>query len=233
MNFDNERPLTVFSSKGKLGQCDNALNAASNGSLSMGAGAEDGVVLASLKDVPSTAIKKELRKVFNICDTIGCTYSGLQADSRIQINIGSQIAEEYCDVYGRYPDVDVFVARFSSVVQEYTQKGGYRPFGTLMLFAGCSKGRPVLYQVDPSGSYQSMETFAIGKEYSQANSFMKRRLQGLDDNMANCVNAMREFSGREISSEDIDMGAYYKDRNVFKVFSFDEVNEQFESSRRE
>jgi 20S proteasome subunit alpha 2 len=171
--------------------------------------------------------------VFNICDTVGCTYSGLQADSRVQVNMGNQIAEEYYDVYGRYPDVDVFVTRFSSVVQEYTQKGGYRPFGTLMLFAGTSKGRPALYQVDPSGSYRSADTCSIGKEYAQANNFMQRRLQGLDDNIANCVNAMREFAGREIGPEDVDIGVYYRDRHQFRVFSLSEVREQFESSKRE
>lgn len=238
MNFDRERPVTVFSSEGKLGQCDNALQAAVNGSLSIGASAADGVVLVSLKDVPALVVKREVRKVFNICDTIGCTYSGLQPDSRIQISMGSQIAEEYYDVYGRYPDVDVFVSQFSSVVQEYTQKSGYRPFGTLMMFAGAVKGRPSLYQVDPSGSYQTMDVCSAGKEYSEASKFVKRRLEELDDNIANCIYSLREFAGREISAEDVDIGVYRKDRTfqgdegqqgVFRTFTLDEVREVFDS----
>lgn len=232
MNFGREKPVTLFSSEGKLGQCDNALRAAINGSLSIGASAGDGAVLMSFRDVPALAIKTEVRKVFKICDTIGCTYSGLQPDCRIQVGIGCRIAEEYFDVYGRYPDVDVFVAHFSSVVQEYTQKGGYRPFGTLMIFAGPVKGVPRLYQVDPSGSYQTAEVCSSGTGYSEAKKFVTRRLEGLDDNMVNCVSSIREFAGKEVGVEDVDIGAYYKASNVFKVFTPSEVKEVFDSLGR-
>ncbi|AFN83574.1 proteasome subunit alpha type-2-A [Encephalitozoon romaleae SJ-2008] len=229
MDFGREKPVTLFSSEGNLGQCDNALRAAANGSLSIGASAADGVVLMSFRDVPPLVIKEEVKKVFKICDTIGCTYSGLQPDCRIQVNIGCQIAEEYYDVYGRYPDVDVFTAHFSSVVQEYTQKSGYRPFGTLMIFAGPVKGVPRLYQVDPSGSYQTADVCTSGIGYSEAKKFIKRRLESLDDNMVNCVSSMREFAGKEVHPEDIDIGVYYKTKNVFKTFTLDEVKEVFDS----
>lgn len=229
MNFDLERPLTVFSSEGKLGQCDNALQAATNGSLSISVSSANGGVLISFKDVSTLVEKNKLKKVFNICDTIGCTYSGLQADSRIQINLACRIAEEYYEVYGRYPDVDVFVAHFSSIVQEYTQKGGYRPFGTLMFFTGPKKGVPAVYQVDPSGSYQTLEVCTGGKNYSEAKKFVSRRLEDLDDNITTCVNAVRDFAGREITAEDVDIGVYYLDKNIFKVFSLEEVQEVFDS----
>ncbi|AFM98855.1 type-2 proteasome subunit alpha [Encephalitozoon hellem] len=229
MDFGREKPVTLFSSEGNLGQCDNALRAAVNGSLSIGASAADGAVLMSFKDVPSLVIKEEVRKVFKICDTIGCTYSGLQPDCRLQVNIGCQIAEEYYDVYGRYPDVDVFISHFSSVVQEYTQKSGYRPFGTLMIFAGPVKGVPRLYQVDPSGSYQTADVCTSGTGYSEAKKFIKRRLESLDDNIVNCVSSMREFAGKEVGPEDIDIGVYYKTKNVFKTFTLGEVREVFDS----
>lgn len=229
MNFDREKPMTIFSSEGKLGQCDNALQAAINGSLSIGASGTSGVVLVSFKDVPALAVRGEARKVFRICDTIGCTYSGLQPDCRIQVNMACRIAEEYYDVYGRYPDVDVFAAHFSSIVQEYTQKGGYRPFGTLMIFAGSVKGQPVLYQVDPSGSYQTADVCSSGREYAEAKKFVKRRLEDLDDNIVNCICSLREFAGKELVAEDVDIGVYYRDRNVFKTFAQDEVREVFDS----
>ncbi|CAD26462.1 20S PROTEASOME COMPONENT C3 [Encephalitozoon cuniculi GB-M1] len=229
MNFGREKPVTLFSSEGKLGQCDNALRAAVNGSLSIGASAADGAVLMSFKDVPPLVIREEVRKVFKICDTIGCTYSGLQPDCRIQVNIGCQIAEEYYDVYGRYPDVDVFTAHFSSVVQEYTQKSGYRPFGTLMIFAGPVRGVPRLYQVDPSGSYQTADVCASGVGYSDARKFVERRLEGLDDNIVNCVSSIREFAGKEVRAKDLDIGVYYKTENIFKAFTLDEIEEVFDS----
>ena len=234
MNFGNEeKPMTLFSSEGKLGQCDNALQAAINGSLSIGACADDGCVVVSFRDVMPLVVKKEVRKVFRICDTIGCTYSGLQPDCRIQVGIGCEIAEDYYDVYGRYPDVDVFVAHFSSVVQEYTQKGGYRPFGTLMIFVGPVKGIPKVYQVDPSGSYQTMDVCASGSGYADAKKFVSRRLEGLDDNVVSCVCSLREYAGKEVKAEDVDIGVYMKAQNVFKIYGEEEVREVFDSLSRD
>ncbi|EOB12524.1 Proteasome subunit alpha type-2 [Nosema bombycis CQ1] len=230
MNFDSEKQLTVFSSEGRLSQCDNALKAASNGSTSVGACSKDGCVLVSFKDTPPLVIKEEYSKIYSVCDTIGCTYSGLQPDFRIQLEIGVRICEDYYDVYGRYPDLDVFVSNFSGEVQEYTIKKGFRPFGTLLIFTGEVNGIPFLYQVDPSGSYQIKEVTAIGKDYNEVEKYVSRRKEMLDDNISNCLESIREYAGREIKVEDVDIGVMKK--GGFKVFNKEEVQEIFDSISR-
>lgn len=232
MNFDSSQQLTVFSSEGRLSQCDNALKAASNGSTSVGASSSDGVVIVSFKDTPPLVIKEEFFKVYRICETIGCTYAGLQPDCRVQLAIASRICEDYYDVYQRYPDVDLFVSTFSAEVQEYTIKKGYRPFGTLMLFVGVSKGIPVMYQVDPSGSYQIKEVAAIGKDYSEVHKYISRRKEMLDDNIASCLESIREYAGREIKVEDVDIGVYNLSQGKFDVFTKEQIQEIFDSINR-
>lgn len=49
------------------------------------------------------------------------------------------------------------------VWQEFTQSGGVRPFGVSLLIIGSDDKGPVLYQVDPSGSYFPWKACAIGK----------------------------------------------------------------------
>ena len=52
----------------------------------------------------------------------------------------------------------------ASVMQEYTQSGGVRPFGVSLLVAGMDgDGVPRLFQVDPSGAYFGWKATAIGK----------------------------------------------------------------------
>ncbi|KAF9763857.1 Proteasome subunit alpha type-2 [Nosema granulosis] len=230
MNFDSSQQLTVFSSEGRLSQCDNALKAASNGSASVGASSQDGAVLVSFKDTPPLVIKNEYSKIFSICSSIGCTYSGLQPDCRIQLMLASKICEDYYDVYQRYPDLDIFVSIFSGEVQEYTIKKGYRPFGTLMLFVGESNGSPVMYQVDPSGSYQIKEVAAIGKDYEEVEKYVSRRKEMLDDNIASCLESIREYAGREIKVEDVDIGVF--SGGVFRIFSLEQTQEIFDSINR-
>jgi len=84
-----------------------------------------------------------------------------------------------------------------------------------------------LYQIDPSGSYRSVNVVASGVGYEDARKFLGRRLEELDDNIANCILALKEFSGKNISPEDVSMGVLRE--GEFKVFSQMEIEEVFDS----
>ncbi|EEQ81358.1 hypothetical protein NCER_102237 [Vairimorpha ceranae BRL01] len=225
MFLDTDKQLTLFTSEGKLTQCDNALKASSNGSLSVGCTSEDGVIIASLKEPFNLVILNEYRKVYKISSTIGCTYAGLQPDFRIQYNLALKIAEEYTDIYNSSIPIGMFVDIFSKQIQEYTIKKGYRPFGTLLLIVGDNK----MYRIDPSGSYASVQVAGIGKEYVESSRLLERRRGMLDDNISNCVECLREYAGRSISSKDVDIGVYYNNLKEFRIFSNEEVQEVFDS----
>lgn len=233
MNFQRDQSLSTFSSEGKLKQCDYALQAALNGTLSVGACSKDGVVIGSLKQFSSLIDKENVFKVTQIADTIGMTYSGLQSDYRIMSEKACRIGEEYKDVYGRYPFVDVFVAHFSQVIQEYTQKGGLRPFGCMIFIAGPRYHKDgivaALYQIDPSGSFISIDCGAIGIGYDNSAKFIESRMELLDDNLITCLSAMKNNAGYEVKFDGVDLGVYEIKKNKFSVLSREAVKELFDA----
>ncbi|KAF2594850.1 hypothetical protein F2Q70_00045711 [Brassica cretica] len=50
-----------------------------------------------------------------------------------------------------------------------------RPFGVSLVVAGYDDKGPQLYQVDPSGSYFSWKASAMGKNVSNAKTFLEKR----------------------------------------------------------
>ncbi|ELA42521.1 uncharacterized protein VICG_00273 [Vittaforma corneae ATCC 50505] len=196
MFLDPEKSLNLFSSKGKLTQCDNALKAALNSALSLGCSSNDGAVIMSCKSLSSLVDKKNYHKVFQVCPSIGVTYSGLQPDFRAQLVVAQRICQDYFDVYWRFPYLDVFINEFCLSVQEFSQKGGLRPFGTFLIFCGETKNGPCCYQMDPSGSFKQVELVTAGKNYEEAIKFLEKRRENLDDNIVNGVNVLKEFEGR-------------------------------------
>ncbi len=229
MFLDPDKLVTVFSSKGKLEQCDNALIAALNGSLSIGCSASDGSVLVSFKNASKLFVKERHHKVFKICPSIGVTYSGLQPDFNAQLSIAVRICQDYYDVYQRFPFLDVFISEFSLSIQEYTQKSGLRPFGTFLIFAGTTADCPCCYQMDPSGSYRIVDNIAAGIGYEEANKFIACRRDLLFDNIINCVNAIVNYSGKEILPEDVSIGVFEKKTGEFNVYNEIAVKEVFDA----
>ena len=52
---------------------------------------------------------------------------------------------------------------------------GVRPFGVSLLVAGYDEQGPQLFQVDPSGSYFAWKASAIGKNMTNAKTFLEKR----------------------------------------------------------
>lgn len=231
MFLDPDKSFTVFSSRGKLVQCDNALTAALNSALSIGCSAEDGTVIVSFKNISPLLVKKKYHKVVPVCPSIGVTYSGLQPDFRVQLALAQRIAQDYFDVYSRFPSIDVFIAEFSLSIQEYTQRSALRPFGTFLIFAGASKSGPCCYQMDPSGSFQMVRTTAGGAGYDEANKFMQRRRELVDDNIVNALTALREYTGKELGPEDVSIGVFRAGTGLFTVYDEGAIQEVFDSLR--
>ena len=57
----------------------------------------------------------------------------------------------------------MLVRELAAVMQEYTQRGGVRPFGISLLLAGFDHNGPQLFQIDPSGSYFAWKASASAR----------------------------------------------------------------------
>jgi len=168
--------LTTFSPSGKLVQIEHALNAVNQGSTALGIKAKDGVVIATEKKLPSILVDSEsVKKIVQITPEVGVIYSGMGPDSRILVRKARKAAQMYFMTYNERIPVAQLVREVATVMQEFTQSGGVRPFGVSLLIAGYDSHGPQLYQADPSGTYFAWKASAIGKNMTDAKEFLEKR----------------------------------------------------------
>ena len=146
--------LTTFSPSGKLVQIEYALAAVNSGTTSLGVKAKNGVVIATEKKLPSILIdEKSVQKIVMLTENIAMVYSGMGPDFRVLCRKGRKAAQAYYRVYREVIPVSMLVRELAAVMQEFTQRGGVRPFGVSVLLSGFDHNGPQLFQIDPSGSY--------------------------------------------------------------------------------
>jgi 20S proteasome subunit alpha 2 len=104
---------------------------------------------------------------------------------------------------------------------------GVRPFGVSLLVAGFDDNGPQLYQVDPSGSYFSWKASAIGKNVSNAKTFLEKRYTDdmeLEDAIHTAILTLKEGFEGQISGKNIEIGIVDASRK-FRVLTPAEVDD--------
>ncbi|KAF8979242.1 Proteasome subunit alpha type-2 [Entomortierella lignicola] len=202
--------LTTFSPSGKLVQIEYALSAVNSGVTSIGIKATNGIVVATEKKAVSTLVDdSSLEKVAIICSNIGMVYSGMGPDYRVLVNKARKAAQAYKRVYMEEPPTAILVKEIASVMQEFTQSGGVRPFGVSLLIAGFDESGPMLYQVDPSGSYWPWKATAIGKNMVNAKTFLEKRYNEdieLEDAIHTAILTLKEGFEGQMTENSIEIG---------------------------
>ncbi|MNE60107.1 proteasome subunit alpha [compost metagenome] len=151
-------------------------------------------------------------------------------DSRVLIKKGRKIAEQYFRVYKERMPVSQLVRELATVMQEYTQSGGVRPFGVSLLVAGYDETGPHLYQVDPSGSYWAWKASAIGKNMINANTFLEKRYTNeieLEDAIHTAILTLKEGFDGQLTESNIEIGIVGNDQ-TFRVLRPEEVKDYLE-----
>lgn len=209
--------LTTFSPSGKLVQIEYALAAVSSGAASVGLKASNGVVLATEKKHKSILYEEHSTyKVEKITDTIGMVYSGMGPDYRVLVARARKMAHAYKLEKGEDITTSQLVSKVATVMQEYTQSGGVRPFGVSLLIAGwdakeCAEneGRPFLFQCDPSGAYFAWKATAMGKNYVNSKTFLEKRYDDkleLEDAVHTAILTLKEGFEGQMTEDNIEIG---------------------------
>jgi len=230
MSHSSQFSLTTFSPSGKLVQIEYALNAVSReGKLSLGIKATNGVVLASEKKIPSPLVDEtSIQKIKEFSKNIGTAYSGMGPDFRVLTRRGRKIAQNYWMTYKDPIPVSQLVREVASVMQEFTQSGGVRPFGVSLLLAGYDDNGPQLYQVDPSGAYWAWKASAIGKNANSAKTFLEKRYNPdmeLDDAIHTAILTLKEGFEGEIDETNIEIGIVSQEDKTFRVLDESELKD--------
>lgn len=220
--------LTTFSPSGKLVQIEYALNAVNAGKTSLGIKANNGVVIASEKKVPSPLVDAStVEKTAMLTANVGITYSGMGPDFRVLVNKGRKAGQKYWLEYHDPIPVALLARELATVMQEFTQSGGVRPFGVSLLVAGFDDDGPQLYQVDPSGSYWAWKASAIGKNATNAKTFLEKRYNKdmeLEDAINTAILTLKEGFEGAITEQNIEIAVVGTDKK-FRVLSEQEVKD--------
>lgn len=223
--------LTTFSPSGKLVQIEYALAAVSAGATSLGIKATNGVVIATERKVPSILVDEStVQKISTLTPNIGVAYSGMGPDSRVLIRKARKQAQAYYRQYHEDIPVAQLVRELATVMQEFTQSGGVRPFGVSLLVAGRDEGGAQLYQIDPSGSYFAWKASAIGKNMVNCKTFLEKRYSEdmeLEDAIHTSLLTLKEGFEGQIAADNIEV-AVVGDDNKFRVLTVSEVKDYLE-----
>ena len=196
-------------------QIEHALNAVNQGHTSLGIKATDGVVIATEKKLPSILVDDTtVQKTSLVTPEIGFVYSGMGPDSRVLARKARKAAQAYHHLYHEQIPVAQLVREIATVMQEFTQSGGVRPFGVCLLVAGFDREGPQLYQVDPSGSYFAWKATAIGKNMSNAKDFLEKRYSEemeLEDAIHTAILTLKEGFEGMIDKDNIEISVVRKD----------------------
>ena len=152
----------------------------------------------------------------------------------ISVRKARKSSQSYFLQYREHKPVSQLVKSTASVMQEYTQSGGVRPFGVSLLVAGVDADKtPRLYQVDPSGAYFGWKATAIGKNYMNAKSFLERRYQEemeLEDAIHTALLTLREGFEGEMNSENIELGIVSVTDGKFRLLTPAEIQDYLDEA---
>ncbi|XP_033252600.1 proteasome subunit alpha type-2-like [Drosophila miranda] len=136
-------------------------------------------------------------------------YSGMGPDYRLLVKQARKIAQTYFLTYKEPIPVSQLVQRVATLMQEYTQSGGVRPFGVSLLICGWDNDRPYLYQSDPSGAYFAWKATAMGKNAVNGKTFLEKRYSEdleLEDAVHTAILTLKEGFEGKMTADNIEIG---------------------------
>ncbi|MHA1606004.1 MAG: archaeal proteasome endopeptidase complex subunit alpha [Candidatus Freyarchaeota archaeon] len=169
-----DKTIAMFSPEGRIFQVEYSKNAVRRGAPALGIRAKDGAVLAGVKRRHDRLLE-DYDKIVMIDEHIGAVGAGYMSDSRVLMDAARNIAQRYRLTYGEKIKLEFLARRLSSIMQQYTQFGGTRPFGCALIFGGVDAEGAKLMLIDTSGAAISYMATAIGENEDKATEYLKEK----------------------------------------------------------
>lgn len=214
-----DRGTTIFSPDGRLYQVEYAREAVKQGAPVVGVRGETATVLAAHVSTRSALIESEsVEKLFPVDDHVGIATAGHAADARRLVDLARRAAQGERLRFEEPVSVDTLSTVVADHIQEYTQTGGARPYGTALLLGGFDE-RPRLFETDPSGATSAWQAAAIGRGASDIQAHFEESYESglsMDDALA------LSLEGLFVATDDLEpseVDAVSIDRDGFAMLS--------------
>ena len=149
----------------------------------MGIRTDDLVILAvERRTVPKLQDPRPLKKIIQLDEHLWAGFAGLTADSRILLGKARIEAQSHRLTLDQPMGVEAMARHIADVQQQYTQKGGSRPFGLCCLVVGVETegpllGKPRLFLTEPSGLHSEWLACSVGKGGKAAREFLEAKIK--------------------------------------------------------
>ncbi|RZN63064.1 archaeal proteasome endopeptidase complex subunit alpha [Methanonatronarchaeum sp. AMET6-2] len=227
MGYD--RAITVFSPDGRLFQVEYAREAVKRGTTAMGIKAQDGVVLIVDKRISTDLLEpRSIEKIFSLDDHIGSATSGLVADARVLIDKARVESQVNQMSYNEKIDVDTLTTKVCEHLQQYTQYGGVRPFGTALLIAGVDQDTPKLFETDPSGAMMEYKATSIGENRQEIMKYFEKEYTPdltIDESISLGLQALKKELDEEPTIDSLEIGIARVETGKFEKLTQEELQE--------
>mmetsp|Transcript_61399 Transcript_61399/g.55405 ORF Transcript_61399/g.55405 Transcript_61399/m.55405 type:complete len:257 (-) Transcript_61399:161-931(-) len=237
MSYD--RAITVFSPDGHLFQVEYAMEAVKQGASALSIKCNDCIIFgAELRSPAKLQKKTSVKKILEIDDHLVCVCAGLTADARVLINRARIECQSY-RLQNEQSPPPLIISRFvAELQQQYTVRGGRRPFGLATLIGGyhphiTDPQNVQLYQTLPSGIYTEWKANAIGRKDKMLNEFLEKHYKGnmnQEQGIKLAVRCLLEVV--EHGAKNIDIGILEKGKKLRKL-NEKEVNELVQQIQKE
>ncbi|MHB1434901.1 MAG: archaeal proteasome endopeptidase complex subunit alpha [Thermoplasmata archaeon] len=205
-----DRASTVFSPDGRLFQVEYALQAIQMGGTAVAVTYDRGIVFVAYRNLPQSTLARagSIEKSFAIDTGLGCVTAGLIADSRVLVEFLRLEAQRHRITYGEGAPYGLLANALGTLLQQYTQYGGTRPFAVSLLIGGFSAGTPGLVELDPSGATIGWKAYAIGRNRRAAADFLEENIgasRSEEEAFKLAVRAVAEGSPTPFPPESLDV----------------------------
>lgn len=222
-----DRGVSVFSPEGRIYQVEYAREAVENGSPTVGVRTDEGIVLAAITS-PSSPLALSTTKLHRIEDSLGAATTGYVPDGRRlvdELRVGTQQERVR---YGEEPDVEAVSKQVADTLQESTQVGGRRPFGSSLIIGGIDDTGPRLFAVEPGGTPREWMAVADGNKRSQYLSFFESHYEediSLEGALDLVVDAFETVSEEDVSASTVELATVSTETEQYRMFDNDEVQQ--------
>ena len=219
-----DRASTVFSPDGRLFQVEYALQAIQMGGTAVAVTYDTGIVFVAYRNLPVSSLAESgsIEKSFAIDAGLGCVTAGLIADSRVLVEFLRVEAQRHRISYGEVAPYSLLGHALGTLLQQYTQFGGTRPFAVSLLLGGFNGRTAGLVELDPSGATIGWKAYAIGRNRRAVADFLEEKVTDhLNEESAFklAVQAVAEGSPTPFQAEALDVAILEPDAELSPLTS--------------